>query len=118
MKLKDLARELQQYCEEGYADCDVEFDTRISAISTGFEYRMKSSMMCYSLSKQDNKVGFCLNHCLELDDERHRAYENVVNFQKKCDKIESELLELAEQVKNTESNINDLLRKKKLWWKL
>lgn len=118
MKLKDLAGELQQYCEEGYADCDVEFDTHITAISTGFKYRMKSSMMAYWLSKQDNKVGFCLNHCLELDDERHRAYEGMVNSQKELDRVQDKLAKLSKEQEKVELHLQDLRSKKKPWWKL
>lgn len=118
MKLKDLARELQQYCEEGYADCDVEFDTRITAISTGFEYRMKSSNITYWLSKQESKVGFCLNHFLELDDERHRTYEGMVNAQKEYDRVQSELVALAKEQRDTEARLRDALSKQRYWWKI
>lgn len=118
MKLKDLARELQQSCDNGYGEYDVCIETWVTSVATGFEYKLLADVNVIGYSKTKNTVELFSNHFLELSDERHRAYENMVNAQKEYDKIQAELIPLAKEQRDTEEHLQDLLSKKKPWWKL
>lgn len=118
MKLKDLVRELQQSCDNGYGDYDVHIETLITSITTGLEYKLMAdvNMICFSKSK--NSVELFSHHFLELDDERHRAYEGMVNSQKELDRVQDKLAKLSKEQDKAELHLQDLLSKKKPWWKL
>lgn len=118
MKLKELVAELQRSCEDGYGDYEVVYDTTVTSIATGFQYKLKSKIGPIYYCKNESKVGMCSTHFLELDDEQNRIYENMVHTEREVQRCMAEIDELQKEAEIVENNIKDMKSKQKSWWKI